>query len=60
MAIVQLPDQRLYLYRPDVEGSAPQPLTPLSSVGGGLRWAEPEIGLVRGTVRCVVEEFTGE
>ncbi|MEW2131099.1 LpqB family beta-propeller domain-containing protein [Streptomyces sp. NPDC005435] len=50
-------DQRLYLHQP---GSEPRPLTPLSPVGGGLRWAEPRIDLARGEVWCVLEEFTGE
>ncbi|MFG3198554.1 prolyl oligopeptidase family serine peptidase [Streptomyces sp. NPDC048208] len=50
-------DQRLYRYEP---GGDPVPLTPLSEVGGGLRWAEPELDLARGEVRCVLEEFTGE
>ncbi|GIG78820.1 acyl-peptide hydrolase [Planotetraspora kaengkrachanensis] len=53
-------DQRLYAYEPDVPGAEPRPLTPVSPVGGGLRWAEPEIDLGRGEVRCVLEEFTGE
>ncbi|MFJ6843598.1 prolyl oligopeptidase family serine peptidase [Streptomyces griseoluteus] len=50
-------DQRLYRYEP---GGEPVPLTPLSPVGGGLRWAEPEVDPERGEVRCVLEEFTGE
>lgn len=45
---------------PDTEGAVPRPLTPVSPVGGGLRWAEPEVDLARGAVRCVLEEFTGE
>ncbi|MFB0632974.1 prolyl oligopeptidase family serine peptidase [Streptomyces sp. AB3(2024)] len=51
-------DQRLYAYEPDAPGSAdPRPLTPLSPVGGGLRWADP---VLRGAeVWCVLEEFTG-
>lgn len=54
-------DQRLYAFRVE-RGvrSAPFPLTPVSSVGGGLRWAEPILDLQRGEVRCVLEEFTGE
>ncbi|WOX12723.1 prolyl oligopeptidase family serine peptidase [Streptomyces sp. N50] len=60
VVFVNFPDQRLYLYRPDTEGAGPQPLTPVSPVGGGLRWAEPEVDLARGAVRCVLEEFTGE
>ncbi|GLX47393.1 acyl-peptide hydrolase [Streptomyces hygroscopicus subsp. hygroscopicus] len=50
-------DQRLYRYEP---GGEPRPLTPLSPVGGGLRWAEPHIDLARGEVWCVLEEFTGD
>ncbi|MGQ4334891.1 S9 family peptidase [Streptomyces hayashii] len=52
-------DQRLYAYEPD-RGGEPRPLTPLSPVGGGLRWAEPQLLLGRGEVWCVLEEFTGE
>ncbi|MEU0676562.1 prolyl oligopeptidase family serine peptidase [Streptomyces sp. NPDC006172] len=50
-------DQRLYVWRP---GDEPRPLTPLSPVGGGLRWAEPRLLLDRGEVWCVLEEFTGD
>ncbi|MGW1131640.1 dipeptidyl-peptidase 5 [Streptomyces griseoluteus] len=50
-------DQRLYRYEP---GGEPVPLTPLSPVGGGLRWAEPELDPERDEVRCVLEEFTGD
>ncbi|RZU23669.1 prolyl oligopeptidase family serine peptidase [Streptomyces sp. BK239] len=50
-------DQRLYVWRP---GGEPRPLTPLSPVGGGLRWAEPQLLLDRGEVWCVLEEFTGD
>ncbi|MFG1710434.1 prolyl oligopeptidase family serine peptidase [Nonomuraea sp. M3C6] len=57
---VHFADQRLYAYRPDVPGAEPRPLTPVSGVGGGLRWAEPEIDLVRGEVHGVLEEFTGD
>ncbi|MEU1675215.1 prolyl oligopeptidase family serine peptidase [Streptomyces roseifaciens] len=53
-------DQRLYAFEPDVPGAVPQPLTPLSSVGGGLRWADPVLLPGRGEVWCVLEEFTGE
>ncbi|MET7682121.1 prolyl oligopeptidase family serine peptidase [Streptomyces sp. NPDC005423] len=54
---VNFADQRLYRYLP---GTEPYPLTPLSPVGGGLRWAEPQLLLDRGEVWCVLEEFTGE
>ncbi|MGW1955977.1 prolyl oligopeptidase family serine peptidase [Streptomyces sp. NPDC001920] len=50
-------DQRLYRYE---EGGDPRPLTPVSAVGGGLRWAEPLLRLDDGEVWCVLEEFTGE
>ncbi|MFF3763265.1 LpqB family beta-propeller domain-containing protein [Streptomyces sp. NPDC001922] len=44
---------------PDLPG-APRPLTPLSPVGRGLRWADPRILPERGEVWCVLEEFTGD
>ncbi|MEU3714311.1 prolyl oligopeptidase family serine peptidase [Streptomyces catenulae] len=50
-------DQRLYAYAPDRD-AAPRPLTPLSPVGDGLRWADPV--LVGDEVWCVLEEFTGD
>ncbi|MCC5476298.1 prolyl oligopeptidase family serine peptidase [Streptomyces sp. NPDC059680] len=50
-------DQRLYRYEP---GGEPRPLTPVSPVGGGLRWADPHMDLARGEVWCVLEEFTGD
>ncbi|MEU8529250.1 prolyl oligopeptidase family serine peptidase [Streptomyces sp. NPDC048629] len=53
------PDQRLYVHEPDGD-APPRPLTPLSDVGGGLRWADPMIHPDRGEVWCVLEEFTGE
>lgn len=53
------PDQRLYAYEPDSDAE-PVPLTPVSGVGGGLRWADPVVHLERGEVWCVLEEFTGE
>ncbi|MFI9250292.1 prolyl oligopeptidase family serine peptidase [Streptomyces sp. NPDC053069] len=49
-------DQRLYRYEP---GGEPRPLTPVSPVGAGLRWADPHLDLARGEVWCVLEEFTG-
>ncbi|MER7111475.1 prolyl oligopeptidase family serine peptidase [Streptomyces sp. NPDC000229] len=52
------PDQRLYVYEPDGDGD-PAPLTPVSGVGGGLRWVDPVVHLDRGEVWCVLEEFTG-
>ncbi|MET7456559.1 prolyl oligopeptidase family serine peptidase [Streptomyces sp. NPDC005574] len=57
VVFVHFPDQRLYRYRP---GGEPQPLTPVSPVGGGLRWAQPQVRLADGEVRCVLEEFTGD
>ncbi|MFI8914721.1 prolyl oligopeptidase family serine peptidase [Streptomyces sp. NPDC053513] len=54
------PDQRLYAHEPDAEpATAPRPLTPVSSVGGGLRWVDPVVHPDRGEVWCVLEEFTG-
>ncbi|MFK4146532.1 prolyl oligopeptidase family serine peptidase [Streptomyces sp. NPDC004065] len=50
-------DQRLYRWRP---GEQPRPLTPVSPVGGGLRWADPQVPPGRDEVWCVLEEFTGE
>ncbi|NKI43777.1 S9 family peptidase [Streptomyces sp. LD120] len=60
VVFVHFPDQRLYAYEPEVPGSEPRPLTPLSPVGGGLRWVEPSLHPERGEVWCVLEEFTGE
>ncbi|MGW3623462.1 S9 family peptidase [Streptomyces sp. NPDC000880] len=60
VVFVHFPDQRLYAYEPDVPDAAPRPLTPVSAVGGGLRWADPQLRLERGEVWCVLEEFTGE
>ncbi|MFB7109023.1 prolyl oligopeptidase family serine peptidase [Streptomyces sp. NPDC056190] len=57
LVFVHFADQRLYRYEP---GGEPRPLTPLSEVGGGLRWAEPQLRLEHGEVWCVLEEFTGE
>ncbi len=55
---VNFADQRLYAYEPG--GPAPRPLTPVSAVGGGLRWIEPDPRPERGEVWCVLEEFTGD
>ncbi|MEO3754459.1 prolyl oligopeptidase family serine peptidase [Streptomyces sp. B6B3] len=54
-------DQRLYAVEPDVGGggAVPTPLTPVSGVGGGLRWCDPVIRPELGEVWCVLEEFTG-
>ncbi|MGW7463392.1 prolyl oligopeptidase family serine peptidase [Streptomyces xantholiticus] len=59
VVFVHFPDQRLYAYEPDVPGSEPRPLTPMSPVGGGLRWVDPQLRPERGEVWCVLEEFTG-
>ncbi|MGY4915012.1 S9 family peptidase [Streptomyces sp. 900116325] len=62
VVFVNFTDQRLYAYAPDGSGE-PWPLTPLSAVGGGLRWVDPQLHLdrgERGEVWCVLEEFTGE
>ncbi|MDI5974229.1 prolyl oligopeptidase family serine peptidase [Streptomyces sp. SL13] len=53
-------DQRLYAFRPDLPDAAPRPLTPVSRVGGGLRWADLCVMPERGEVWGVLEEFTGE
>jgi dienelactone hydrolase len=58
VVFVNFADQRLYAYEPG--GAEPRPLTPLSPVGGGLRWAEPQPHPERGEVWCVLEEFTGD
>nr|WP_199742304.1 LpqB family beta-propeller domain-containing protein [Streptomyces triticirhizae] len=52
-------DQRLYALEPDLD-TAPRPLSPVSAVGGGLRWCDPLVLPERGEVWCVLEEFTGE
>ncbi|MCX5403530.1 prolyl oligopeptidase family serine peptidase [Streptomyces sp. NBC_00335] len=58
VVFVHFADQRLYAYEPDAPGGpAPRALTPVSAVGGGLRWADPV--LRDGEVWCVLEEFTG-
>ncbi|WP_166026833.1 LpqB family beta-propeller domain-containing protein [Streptomyces chilikensis] len=62
VVFVNFTDQRLYRHEPD-SGAEPQPLTPLSAVGGGLRWVEPEVRPGRDgrdEVWCVLEEFTGD
>jgi dipeptidyl aminopeptidase/acylaminoacyl peptidase len=60
IVFVHHPDQRLYAFRPDGPDSEPRPLTPLSAVGGGLRWADLTISPERGEVWGVLEESTGE
>ncbi|MFF4180941.1 prolyl oligopeptidase family serine peptidase [Streptomyces sp. NPDC001750] len=59
VVFVDFADQRLYAYAPDEPGG-PRPLTPVGAVGGGLRWVDPSLHLLRGEVWCVLEEFTGE
>ncbi|MCX4445772.1 prolyl oligopeptidase family serine peptidase [Streptomyces sp. NBC_01789] len=62
IVFVHFDDQRLYAYEPDGD-RAPWPLTPVSPVGGGLRWADPRPHPGRGPageVWCVLEEFTGD
>lgn len=56
IVFVNASDQRLYTYEP---GGEPQPLTPVSPVGAGLRWVDPRLLLDRGEVWCVLEDFTG-
>ncbi|MEU7134384.1 prolyl oligopeptidase family serine peptidase [Streptomyces sp. NPDC046261] len=61
VVFVHFADQRLYAWEPDdPAGGAPRPLTPVSAVGGGLRWAEPVLRHGDGEVWCVLEEFTGD
>ncbi|MEU4895556.1 prolyl oligopeptidase family serine peptidase [Streptomyces sp. NPDC044780] len=61
VVFVHFADQRLYVHEPDAPAQGPpRPLTPLSPVGEGLRWADPVIHPDRGEVWCVLEEFTGE
>ncbi|MFI8940403.1 LpqB family beta-propeller domain-containing protein [Streptomyces syringium] len=61
LVFVDFADQRLHVCEPDgPAGGAPRPLTPLSPVGGGLRWADPVLRPELGEVWCVLEEFTGE
>ncbi|MFC9286234.1 S9 family peptidase [Streptomyces sp. NPDC057052] len=57
VVFVHFADQRLYAFEP---GGEPRPLTPVSEVGGGLRWAEPQLPPGRDEVWCVLEEFTGD
>ncbi|MFJ3669198.1 LpqB family beta-propeller domain-containing protein [Streptomyces sp. NPDC090106] len=57
VVFVDFADQRLHRYAP---GTDPVPLTPLSAVGGGLRWADPVLRTDLGEVWCVLEEFTGD
>ena len=52
VVFVHFADQRLYAYEPDAPGAVPRPLTPVSAVGGGLRWADPQLHL--GPGRSVV------
>ncbi|MCX3063356.1 dipeptidyl-peptidase 5 [Streptomyces beihaiensis] len=60
VVFVNFADQRLYAYEPEAPEAEPRPLTPLSAVGGGLRWVDPQVHDERGEVWCVLEEFTGE
>jgi len=57
VVFVNFADQRLYRYE---VGSEPRPLTPVSPVGGGLRWVDPQLRVEQGEVWCVLEEFTGD
>ncbi|MEV6777169.1 LpqB family beta-propeller domain-containing protein [Streptomyces syringium] len=61
LVFVDFADQRLHVCEPDgPAGGAPRPLTPLSPVGGGLRWVDPVPRPELGEVWCVLEEFTGD
>jgi dipeptidyl aminopeptidase/acylaminoacyl peptidase len=57
VVFVNAADQRMYVFRPD-DSAPPRPLTPVSAIGGGLRWGELEVA--GDVVRCVLEEFTGD
>lgn len=57
VVFVDFADQRLYLHD---AGGEPRPLTPVSPVGGGLRWVDPQLRVERGEVWCVLEESTGD
>ncbi|MFI9469737.1 prolyl oligopeptidase family serine peptidase [Streptomyces sp. NPDC052492] len=57
VVFAHFPDQRLYRWEP---GEEPRPLTPVSPVGLGLRWADPVVLPERDEVWCVLEEFTGD
>ncbi|MER5471866.1 prolyl oligopeptidase family serine peptidase [Streptomyces sp. NPDC002685] len=57
VVFVNFADQRLYRCEP---GGVPLPLTPLSPVGGGLRWVDPQMRVEHSEVWCVMEEFTGD
>ncbi|MBH5337725.1 S9 family peptidase [Streptomyces pactum] len=59
VVFVHFDDQRMYAFEPD-GGGTPRPLTPLSPVGGGLRWVDLRLHPERGEVWCVLEEFTGD
>ncbi|CAM5238235.1 S9 family peptidase [Streptomyces californicus] len=61
VVFVHFTDQRLYAYAPG-RPEQPRPLTPVSEVGGGLRWVDPQVRPehgAEGEVWCVLEEFTG-
>ncbi|TPQ16957.1 prolyl oligopeptidase family serine peptidase [Streptomyces sporangiiformans] len=60
VVFVNFADQRLYAYEPGAPDAEPRPLTPVSLVGGGLRWVDPQLHLERGEIWCVLEEFTGD
>nr|WP_168513077.1 prolyl oligopeptidase family serine peptidase [Streptomyces sp. S1D4-11]QIY99379.1 S9 family peptidase [Streptomyces sp. S1D4-11] len=60
VVFVNFADQRLYAYEPDAPDARPRPLTPVSPVGGGLRWVDPRLRPELGEVWCVLEEFTGD
>ncbi|MFD8573240.1 LpqB family beta-propeller domain-containing protein [Streptomyces sp. NPDC059639] len=60
LVFVNFADQRLYAYEPAAPERDPRPLTPVSGIGGGLRWADPQLHPDRGEVWCVLEEFTGD
>ncbi|GAA1917423.1 prolyl oligopeptidase family serine peptidase [Streptomyces sodiiphilus] len=53
-------DQRMYAFEPDAPGGpSPVPLTPVGTVGDGLRWCDLRVLPGRGVVWAVLEESTG-
>lgn len=60
VVFVHFDDQRLYVFAPDDPEGEPRPLTPVSEVGKGVRFADPLVLPERGEVWCVLEEFVGE
>jgi dienelactone hydrolase len=60
VVFVHFADQRMYRFEPDVPGAVPEPLTPEVEIACALRFADLDLDVERGQVRCVLEEMTGE